>query len=315
MAREDLSDFIESEMRRLGFVVEGMNSSSSWLKTRCVNPQHNDSTPSFSINRYTGYFQCFGCGISGKQWNDLSQWIPVKEISEDDDDLQIDPFRVLRRKREEKKRRESVIFTIPWDADPWKGPWQLPNTDFKISQQTLQALDARRYYDDRDNCYRILFPCWQQEELYGWTARRLDDAEFKKKDQKPPRRWRNCDNFRAIDVLFPLDIVMRMHSRYVVLVEGPGDAIRLVNYDIPALAILGTKNWNPRLGLVLLHYIGAEVVILALDSDDAGRMARARIELDLQDHFAVKNFRPPEGHDPASMPLRDVRRLWKGTRR
>ena len=243
MSKPDLADFIEQDLLRLGYEVMGARSSGMWLKLRCVNPNHRDTTPSLSINRYTGGFRCFGCAIAGRQWNDLSEWVAITELRTDDDRMP-DPFRTRRKIQADRKKRDNIIYEIPWDVEPWQDHWTLPNTRFRVANETLKALGAQRWYDDRDRCYRILFPCWQQEELVGWTARRLDDHIFKAKGEKPPRKWRNCDGFRAKEVLFPLDAVERMRSRYCVLVEGPGDAIRLLNYDIPALAIMGTTNWD-----------------------------------------------------------------------
>ena len=35
------------------------------IQAHCPNPQHEDSTPSFFLNKQTGLFNCFGCGFSG----------------------------------------------------------------------------------------------------------------------------------------------------------------------------------------------------------------------------------------------------------
>ena len=314
MAHADMADFIEADLLRLGYEVSGVRSSGVWLKSRCVNPNHRDTTPSFAINRFTGGFNCFGCEIKGREWNDLSEWLPITELRPDDD-RRPDPFRVRRRRLADRRKRDSLIPHIPWDATPWEGNWTLPNTRIRIAPATLKALDARRWYDDRDRCYRILFPCWQLEELVGYAARRLDDRELKQQEMKVERKWRNSDGFQAKDVLFPLDAVARMESDYVVLVEGPGDAVRLLNYDIPALSIMGTYNWNKEIAIMQLLHVEAKTVIIAMDSDDSGLGARARIAADLEQHFNVKHFYCPGEHDPGSMPTSAMNMLWRMTRK
>lgn len=39
--------------------------SNGWYNTNCPLPGHEDSSPSFGVNRDTGSFHCFGCGASG----------------------------------------------------------------------------------------------------------------------------------------------------------------------------------------------------------------------------------------------------------
>ncbi len=40
-------------------------SSGEWYNTNCPLPGHEDSSPSFGVNRNTGAYHCFGCGESG----------------------------------------------------------------------------------------------------------------------------------------------------------------------------------------------------------------------------------------------------------
>lgn len=39
--------------------------SGEWFNTNCPLPGHEDSSPSFGVNRSTGAYNCFGCGESG----------------------------------------------------------------------------------------------------------------------------------------------------------------------------------------------------------------------------------------------------------
>ena len=310
MAR-DLTHFIVTELGRHGFDVEGTYSPRPWLKAQCVSPDHDDRTPSLSINRHTGSFRCFGCGIKGSGWNDLRKYLDVSMLDVHDDRLP-DPFRRMRERHEVGIRRANASHTIPWDTEPWKGRWG------RVAASTLRAVDARRWYDDGHRCYRILLPIRQYGELLGWTARRLDDDDFPK-GERGKRPWLHSFGIAAKDILYPLDAVIGMESRVVVLVEGPGDALRLVNYDIPGLSILGTPNWDAS-NVVHLMNAGAERIIIATDNDESGEGARRRIEPDLLPYFDVEHFHCPDrpggrgGHDPRSMPVKYLKRLWRLTR-
>jgi DNA primase len=150
-----------------------------------------------------------------------------------------------------------------------------------------------------------LFPVIMYNEVEGWVARRTDKAPPGRKLKTP---YRNAEFMSSRDVVFPLDVVAKMNRRVLVLVEGPYDAIRLINYGIPALAMLGTRNYHPDNRIHMMN-AGAETIILAMDSDDAGRSVRAEISLSLKEMFNVVHFNCPEGRDPGDMPLDHLEKL------
>ena len=52
------------------------------LKGRCPSHNHNDKTPSFSINKETGEFNCFSCEMQGKSLISLMMY--VENISKEE---------------------------------------------------------------------------------------------------------------------------------------------------------------------------------------------------------------------------------------
>jgi DNA primase len=56
----DIVDILEDE-----YDLYFQESSGDWFNTNCPLPGHEDSSPSFGVNRSTGAFHCFGCGESG----------------------------------------------------------------------------------------------------------------------------------------------------------------------------------------------------------------------------------------------------------
>ena len=53
---------IEQKLKemKLQFSVRGNE-----VQCRCLNPEHKDSNPSFSINTNSGFYNCFSCGFKG----------------------------------------------------------------------------------------------------------------------------------------------------------------------------------------------------------------------------------------------------------
>ena len=56
----DIVEILEDE-----YDLYFQESSGDWFNTNCPLPGHEDSSPSFGVNRSTGAFHCFGCGESG----------------------------------------------------------------------------------------------------------------------------------------------------------------------------------------------------------------------------------------------------------
>ena len=56
----NMADFVESEYDLILY-----SSGNGWVKTNCLMPNHNDSSPSFGINVETNFYNCFGCSATG----------------------------------------------------------------------------------------------------------------------------------------------------------------------------------------------------------------------------------------------------------
>jgi len=297
--RADLTDFIVEQFNKLGKPVFGVNSAGPNMKTFCFRG-HDYKTPSLSIHRVDGRFYCFGCGVKGRSWNDFANYIKVDTLK---DDQLPNPFTVRKFNRDRRIARAIDEVSIPWDVEPWSRPWR------RIRLQTLQRAGALRWFDDdtRIRAERILFPVWMYGEAKGWVARRTDEAEG---DEKLLMPYRNATEMQSKKVLFPLDMVRRMRPHTVVLVEGPYDALRLINFNIPALSTLGTRNYDP-VNREDIAEMGVKRVIDAHDADQAGEEMRIEVGISLREMFEVRHFICPDKEDPGSMPKEDLMRLWR----
>lgn len=303
----DLAPFISAQLTALGLPVFGGKGNRPNINTFCPRG-HDKDTPSLSIRKTDGRFYCFGCReVRGHNWNHMAKWLQINTLAEED---LPDPLGLFSKDIEDRIRKAQINFELPWDLEPWVGDYQ-HSKSVCIPESTLQALDAFRWYDGALRCYRILFPVRQYGDLRGWVARRIDR---KKKDKPYKMKYRNALEMSSLEILYPLDIVEKMETNVVVLVEGPFDAIRLLNYDIPALAIMGTGNWNAESSCIDLLNVGAERIILAMDSDAAGKKARKEIGPSLARDFKVQDFYCPNKQDPGNISIPYMDKLWKMTR-
>ena len=165
---------------------------------------------------------------------------------------------------------------IPWTTDDWRS----------IPANIMRGIGAKLIFDvEYDNLMAYL-PCMVNGRHVGGIR-----ANLVKKGK------RNYYNLKGPWVkekgLFPFDYtVSQLKERNlstVVLVEGPRDCLKLLQYGIPALAILGTGNLSDTKVEMLIN-LNPERIIIAMDGDKVGREAAKKIHNSLKDELTVYNF-------------------------
>lgn len=260
---------------------------------------HDVHTASLSIRKSDGKFNCFGCPAKGASWNTLAKMLNADTLS---DEEMPDPFGLFKDDLKEKRAKSQVVPYLPWDIEPWTKRWR------KVSPYTMNAATAYHWYDDKKRCDRVLLPIWMYGELVGWTARRLDKVD----DMK----YREMTGFNKLDALYPWFLVEQMNVSSIALVEGPYDALRLLDEDIPALSNLGSlTNWSKDKAIHLIN-LGVTRVVIAADGDSAGDKFRDQAEEDLKHMFEIDHYYCPRKSDPGALPskkhYRKLSRLVNG---
>jgi len=313
--------------RRLNHVIQELNNYSGPKKklassTLVSCPYHSERTPSGRIfhdvkTKSPGFFKCYGCGKKAK-WDEVAPLLglkPYKWTKPADQYAQS-----LRHEDEEKNKIKKMEFSdIPRDKR-----WRTIKTNLLI------ALGAKRVITIYEGGYRTKSMVYLPVFIKG-TQRGFIRARMQKEKDKPS--YLNSPGPWSQDLgLFPYDFAIRKNPKTIVLVEGPRDALRLLSYGIPAIAILGTQSWSARKSR-MIELTGAERVVLCMDGDDAGKKAIELIEPQLEglinttvfdlcgpdspyDQFAdedepskVAKAAGVELWDPGNMPLNKVKEL------
>jgi 5S rRNA maturation endonuclease (ribonuclease M5) len=188
---------------------------------------------------------------------------------------------------------------IPW-AQYTNEPWR------DLSVQFLTDLGAKfwQQYNEKSGYTtpRIFLPFMQKGELVGYT------------DSYTMVKYYNAPWAKARRILYPYDYVAAMRPKTIVLVEGQIDALNLIQFGIPALCMMGTKNWSDY-KRSLLKDLDIDNVFVCMDGDPAGKLAATDLFSGtnsfgsiVQDkktkakHFAfVENILLPDGVDPGSL--------------
>ena len=188
---------------------------------------------------------------------------------------------------------------LPCSMAPWVGDWRLLRADF------LSKLGVFKWFDDRSDYYRILFPITMGGELVGYQAgRAYPEKEYPKWDPK----YRASDGLPSTQGFFGLDQLGRNLS-VVVIVEGLYDCLRLWQQGIPAIANIGSSStWTEEKAALLTGLPHLKHIVTAFDMDGAGKRATKAVKNSLSSTHHVVRVRLPkykgedEYHDPGSAP-------------
>lgn len=261
------------ELSRLGRICGENNGN---IIIRCPNPEHDDSSPSCSVYVGTdgkamiGWTYCFGCGFS-KPWNTTAGLINAEKI-----DTQSDTKQDRGRSRVSPEVRDKLLPDPNKDLD-----WYIANAfycgmgiDFlnqdwrKMPASLMRDIGAKLAYNTRQHSLKVVLPVEVNGALVGAIA-----AEWERKGDENP--YKNSPGEWAKSLgLFPYDFAKKKakETGYLVLVEGPRDALRLLSLGIPAVSIIGARNWSDAKRKIISRLIEQQGVkiILAFDGDKAG---------------------------------------------
>lgn len=207
--------------------------------------------------------KCFAC--SGKNvysWNELAKARGLAPLAEggDADDLWLKlptANEFYGRSSSDANRDGNTIVLYPRPRGPWRGI--KASLMEKIGAKQIQSADG----------VRIFLPTMVGGVMVGYVSA-CPTGENMPKYIISPGSWANT-------ALYPLDLVMPMAIKagYVVLVEGQRDALRLIQFGVPALCTFGTNN----IGIEKVRTIRMMRVlpVIAMDADSAGDGARTRL--------------------------------------
>ncbi len=264
-----------------------------WI--RC--PFHSggqERTPSLKIDasgrngRPLGYWFCFGCGSDNHgPWKRLAKTLGMKS---GDDELYVPPSLNLDKfldETDEDDRKEyyKKLADFP-DRLKWRG----------ISGKLLSKLKSKYVLDTTPQ--KIYLPFFVNKEFMGGVKCSMDGSEPK------------YDYDRGIAIqstMFPFDYVKRKKPDYVVLVEGPRDALNLLQHGIYALANLGGHTVWHEDKAELVSSLELDFIITAFDPDKVGKKLTIKAKESLKNHvYKMSQFKMrPEKVDDDGKTIRE----------
>lgn len=258
--------------------------------TKCFNPEHDDSNPSFRIDRTSGIAHCFSCGYKtnlfkfyGILTNNVS--IRVAKLKEKLADL----------------RQSSEGLDALEGSSPFNGTFR------GISSKTLKEFGACK--TDRVPTLedRIIFPI---PDVRGKTAVYV--------------ARHTLSNANPRYVMYPPGASLPIFSARldkgitsIVLVEGIFDLLNTYDKGLRnVVCTFGTGGLLNNTAEKLLPYKvqGITKVFILYDGDEAGRIAAAKIKPLIEEaEFTVEIINLPDGVDPGELDQDNVDSLIEYT--
>lgn len=250
---------------------------------RCLNPEHDDSNPSFRVDRVSGVAHCFSCGFKTnvfKFYGVFTNLVPIKIAK-------------LKEKLAELKTNNTGL-ELPNGYTPYTKSFR------GISPKTLKWFGA--FYTNQVEKLqdRIVFPI---KDITGKITVFV------------ARHTLSNGNPRYVN--YPSGVKMPLFPTYLpsgyksmVLVEGIFDMLNLYDKGLEnVVACFGTNTLQNDTKAKLLPFKaqGITHIYLMFDGDDAGRKAAQQLKpLVEQEDFIVEIINLNDDTDPGELDQEDV---------
>ena len=246
--------------------------------TKCLNPDHTDTNPSFRIDRATGICHCFSCGFKAnifKHFGILTNSVSIK---------------VVRLKEKLRTLKEAAD-----GLDPIEGAKLVSESFRGVSVKTLKEFEAFTTTYDQDFIDRIVFPV---KDVRGKVSAYIGRHTL---SNASPRYMIKPTG--AVVNMYP--IKLPDHPKSIVLVEGIFDLLNLWDRGMRnVVCTFGTTKLYTDAAAKLLPYkvMGVEKIFILFDGDDPGKVAAEKTKPLIEDcGFTVEIINLPDDTDPGEL--------------
>lgn len=221
-----------------------------YLLCQCLNPTHSDSTPSMSVNTDTGYTKCFTCGFV------LHKDYWVDGVLDEDTLEELNRISKYKMLKDSLKKQEIGLQEcgLPINDE------EVPEGYRGLSKETFSnfgmfTCNTGKYAN------RVIFPFFEKDKIVGFTSR----ANF-----VCNTKYLHSRGFNNSETLYPLNILKKAKSNFVVLTEGIVDTINLWELGAPSICNFGVAYHFSSTKISKLLSCGIEKIYVMFDNDVAG---------------------------------------------
>lgn len=244
---------------------------------KCLNPEHEDTNPSFRVDKVTGIAHCFGCGFKTnifKHYGLLTNHTSIKVA-----------------KLKDKLKSLKISFDgleLPVGATPYSQSLR------GIRVETLREFGAFSTYMEEKLIDRLVFPIYDvRDKIVVFVARHL------------------LSNANPRYINYPVGVEMPLYPvkykkqyKSAVLVEGLFDMLNLYDKGLKNVSCCfgtNTLQKDTALKLLPLKAQGITHIYILFDGDSAGRDASKTLKPVIEAlDFIVEVVDLPDGMDPGN---------------
>ena len=267
--------------QQLAFTVSGRD-----YLLHCLNPEHDDSNPSFRVDRLSGAAHCFSCGFKTnifKHFNVFTNPVPIRVAK-------------LKQKLQDLQQSQYSL-EYPKGYTPYTKSFR------NISAQTLKHFGAFYTQQFSDLEDRIVFPITDiRDKIVVFVGRHtLSNGNPKYKNYPAGVRV----------PVFPVRVQPGCSS--IVLVEGIFDMLNLYDKGLQnAVCCFGTNTLqrDTQDKLMPFRTQGITKVYILFDGDEAGRKAAKILKPLIEElEFQVEIIDLPDDLDPGELSVEMVEQI------
>jgi 5S rRNA maturation endonuclease (ribonuclease M5) len=294
-------------------------------------PYHDDAkTPSLSVfmaegmSIPLGFFHCLGCGAKG-HWNKLAdtigashikQWLNIEsangsfinnEVERDLLDVEYHNLRSLLRTLGDPP-------THPW---PRHMEWRGYKGHLLRKVGGLMFEDSKNLTEEADPSLMMFFPVYVNNKVVGGVRAYLQKQPWRTSYLTTRGDWVKTDGLLFYD--FVKRMIKKKGYSFVILVEGPRDALRLIRAGLPSIAVLGANTFSEKKARKIMA-LNIDIVYIMPDNDRGGDDLEQNILEGINNMIRTRRISLPRDTnkngelikmDPDSAPPRLIRRVKK----
>ena len=285
---------------------------------------HEEKTPSLGVYMKVdgkipfGFSHCFGCGSKGS-WNVVAGLIGAETIREWEKSTEVSES-ILTTELEEQLLGDSGttfknVLKIMRCEEAQRWPKHLEWRGF--DGQLIYKVGGHIIDDDYNKSVGLLFPIKIAGKVRGGVK-----AVYEKKSKQlgyitmKGEGW--VRNYGLFPYMYSEKLLRDGEYDFVVLVEGPRDALRLCSLGIPALAILGATSMSDVKARLVVDMDISTVYVIS-DNDDGGTVMWKNVQKYFKKTDAeVKRIKLPQEYDknkklikmdPGNAPIAIVKKI------
>lgn len=258
-----------------------------------VCPFHVDGTPSCGVylrkdhpTKTLGYFNCLGCGAHGN-WNTFAEKTGLEQVKAWNGKEKTVEYSTAR--DEEALLGDSgITMSAVYKAMrcPEAQPWPTAMDWRGVNGNLIAAVGGKAINDERNDGIAVLFPVKIGRKIRGAVK-----AMFQKKTPTQlgyitmEGEW--VKQFGLFPYSYAAKLIRRNDYKFVILVEGPRDALRLLAMGLPAISVLGA-NTIGKTKMLYITNLGVDQIYAMPDNDRGGSLLWKNIKRHLPDARRLK---------------------------